>query len=58
MIMQHLALCTPCIALVNYGHLLHIRLDHTEPGFEEPTEQPQVEDFTNLELDQGMPRCI
>jgi hypothetical protein len=26
--MHHIALCTPCIALVNYGHLLHIRVDH------------------------------
>jgi hypothetical protein len=58
MIMQHLALCTPCIALVNYGHLLHMWLNHAESEFEEPTEQPQVEDFTNLELDQGKPRCI
>jgi hypothetical protein len=26
--------------------------------FEETTEQAQVEEFTNLELDQGKPWCI
>jgi hypothetical protein len=31
---------------------------HMEPKFEEPMEQAQVEDFTNLELDQGKPRYI
>jgi hypothetical protein len=30
MIMHHIALCTPRIALVNGGHLLHMRVDHTE----------------------------
>jgi hypothetical protein len=29
--MHHIALCTPCIALFNCGHLLHIRVDHVEP---------------------------
>jgi hypothetical protein len=28
--MRHIALCTTCIALVNGGHLLHMRVDHTE----------------------------
>jgi hypothetical protein len=28
--MHHIALCTTCIALVNGGHLLHMRVDHTE----------------------------
>jgi hypothetical protein len=30
MSMHHIALCTPCIALVNGGHLLHMRVDHAE----------------------------
>jgi hypothetical protein len=30
MIMHHIALCTPCIALVNGGHLLHMWVDHVE----------------------------
>jgi hypothetical protein len=29
-----------------------------ELELEEPTDQVQVEDFTNLELDEGKPRCI
>jgi hypothetical protein len=33
-------------------------LDDAETEFEEPVEQAQVEEFTNLELDQGKPRCI
>jgi hypothetical protein len=28
--MHHIALHTPCIALFNYGHLLHIQVDHAE----------------------------
>jgi hypothetical protein len=28
--MHHIALCTPCIALVNGGHLFAYALDHTE----------------------------
>jgi hypothetical protein len=34
MIMHHNALCTPCIALVNCGHLLHMRVDHAKPESE------------------------
>jgi hypothetical protein len=30
MIMHHIAPCTPCIALFNCDHLLHIRVDHEE----------------------------
>jgi hypothetical protein len=30
LIMHHIALCTPCIALFNYGYLLHIQVDHAE----------------------------
>jgi hypothetical protein len=39
MIMHHIALCTPCIALFNYSHLLHIRVDHAEPKSEFQAEQ-------------------
>jgi hypothetical protein len=42
----------PHIALGSY------MLDHTKAELEEPTEQAQVEEFTNLALDQGKPRCI
>jgi hypothetical protein len=31
---------------------------YTESKLEVPTEQAQVEDFTNLDLTQGKPRCI
>jgi hypothetical protein len=41
MIMHHIALCTPCIALCNYDHLLHIRVDHVEPKTENQAEQVQ-----------------
>jgi hypothetical protein len=34
LIMHHIALCTLCIALVNYGHLLHMQVDHAEPESE------------------------
>jgi hypothetical protein len=30
MIMHHIAPCSPCIALVNCGHLLHMRVDHVK----------------------------
>jgi hypothetical protein len=39
--MHHVALCTPCIALVNCGHLLHMRVDHVELGMEIRAEQVQ-----------------
>jgi hypothetical protein len=40
-IMHHIALCTPCIALVNGGHLLHMRVDYAESGSEFQAEQVQ-----------------
>jgi hypothetical protein len=67
MFMHHNALCTPCITLVNCGHVLHIRVDHTEPKTEIQVVQvqwriggPQASsgEDTNLALDQGKPRCI
>jgi hypothetical protein len=65
--MHHIALCTPCNALFNCGHLLHIQVDHTEPETEFQAEQvrwvfggPQALSCkgTNLALDQGKPQCI
>jgi hypothetical protein len=31
---------------------------YAEPELKVPTERVQVEDFTNLDLNQGKPRCI
>jgi hypothetical protein len=67
MIMDHIALCTPCIALVNGGHLLQMQVDHAEPEAEvqkgsktKECSEVQVSSGkdTNLALDQGKPRCI
>jgi hypothetical protein len=41
MIMHRIALCTPCIALYNYDHLLHIQVDHVESKTENQAEQVQ-----------------
>jgi hypothetical protein len=41
LIMHHMTLCSPCIALFNYGYLLHIRVDHAEPKSEFQAEQVQ-----------------
>jgi hypothetical protein len=46
-----------CIMLI-LARLCSYMLDHVESKHEEPTEQAQVEDFTNLDLDQDKPRCI
>jgi hypothetical protein len=40
-IMNYIALCTPWIALVNGGHLLHMRVDHAEPESEFQADQVQ-----------------
>jgi hypothetical protein len=37
--MHYIALCTLCIALVNCGHLLHMRVDHAKPESELQVEQ-------------------
>jgi hypothetical protein len=39
MIMHHIVPCTPCIALFNCGHILHIRVDHVKPQSEFQVEQ-------------------
>jgi hypothetical protein len=41
MIMQHIALCTPCIVLLNHDHLLHMQVDHAEPKTEILVDQVQ-----------------
>jgi hypothetical protein len=41
MIMHPITFCTPCIALVNGGHLLHMRVDHMEPESKFQAEQVQ-----------------
>jgi hypothetical protein len=41
MIMHHIGLCTSCIALCNYDHLLCIQVDHVEPKTENQAEQVQ-----------------
>jgi hypothetical protein len=48
---MHCILCVVC-------HTCTFAIDHAELELKEPTEQAQVEDITNLELDQGKPRCI
>jgi hypothetical protein len=67
MFMHHVALCTPYIALVNGGHLLHMRVDHVEPKSEISSgvsaqrvcgPQASNDEDTNLALDQDKPRCI
>jgi hypothetical protein len=37
----HIALCIPCSALVNYDHLLHMRVDHMKLKSEFQAEQVQ-----------------
>jgi hypothetical protein len=39
MFMYYIVHCTSCIALVNYGHLLHMRVDHVKPESEFEVEQ-------------------
>jgi hypothetical protein len=67
MIMHHISLCTPCIALVNCDHYFAYALDHVETKTEIQTMQvqwrigvPQAssEEDSNLMLDQGKPHCI
>jgi hypothetical protein len=37
--MHHIAFCTPCIALVNCGHILHMWVDHAKPESKFQAEQ-------------------
>jgi hypothetical protein len=57
MIMQHITLCTPCIAIMLVSHSCIFVIDHAEQEHEELLEPAQVED-DNPEQEQGKPRCI
>jgi hypothetical protein len=57
MIMQHIILCTACIAFMLVSHTCIFVIDHAEQGHEEPPELAQVE-YANTEQEQGKPRCI
>jgi hypothetical protein len=41
--MHHIALCTSCIALINCGHFVHMRVDHAEPKLEVQAQRVQKE---------------
>jgi hypothetical protein len=57
MILHHNALCTPCIALLLVSHTAFCDRPH-RVELEELMNQAQVEDFTNLDLNQGKSSCI
>jgi hypothetical protein len=57
MVMQHITLCTPCIAIMLVSYSCIFVIDHAEQGHEELLEPAQVED-DNPEQEQGKPRCI
>jgi hypothetical protein len=54
MIMQHIILCTLCIAFMLVSHTCIIVIDHVEQGHEEPLEPAPIE-CDNYEQDQGKP---
>jgi hypothetical protein len=53
-IMQHITLCTPCIAFILVSHTYIIAIGHVEQGPEETSETAPVEGG-NYEQDQGKP---
>jgi uncharacterized membrane protein len=61
-IMHHIAFCTSMLctlmSLVHVWLISPISHVYAEPELEVPMEQVQVENFTNLKLTQGKPRCI
>jgi hypothetical protein len=57
MIMQHMALCTPCIAFVLVSHTCIFAIDPVEPELKE-LQEPAPAEETNVEQKQGKPRCI
>jgi hypothetical protein len=57
MIMQHITLCTTCIAFMLVSHTCIFVIDHKEQGHEEPPEPDPVEG-ANTEQEQGKPWCI
>jgi hypothetical protein len=56
-IMQHIILCTPCIAFMLVSHTCIFVIDHVEQGHEESPEPAQIED-ANTEQEQGKPWCM
>jgi hypothetical protein len=54
MIMQHITVCTPCIAFTLVSHSCIFVIGHVEQGPEETPELAQVVGV-NLEQDQGKP---
>jgi hypothetical protein len=57
MTMQHITLCTLCIAFILVSHTCIFVIAHVEQGREEPSELAPVE-YANPEQDQSKPRCI
>jgi hypothetical protein len=57
LILHHIALCTPCIALLLVSHTCIFVIDPMEQEPEEPQEPAQAEE-TNPKQEQGKPRCI
>jgi hypothetical protein len=55
--MIDLAYLMHCIIMLS-AHAFAYSLDHVEPELEVQAERAQVEEFTNLSLDQGKPRYI
>jgi hypothetical protein len=56
-IIQHITLCTSCIAFILMSHTCIFVIDHTEQGREEPLVPAPVEG-ADYKQDQGKPRCI
>jgi hypothetical protein len=52
--LKHLMHCT----ILPLAHMRSFTLGPTEPKSEVQAEQAQIEEFTNLTLDQGKPPCI
>jgi hypothetical protein len=57
MIMQHITLCTACIAFMLVSHTCIFVIGHAEQRSEETSELAQVEGV-NPEQDQLKPQCI
>jgi hypothetical protein len=56
-IMQHIILCTSCIAFMLVSHTCIFVIGYVEQGHEEPLEPAQIED-ANTEQEQGKPWCM
>jgi hypothetical protein len=57
MIMQHIALCTPCIAFMLVSHTCIFAIDPTEHELE-VLQEPTLSEEANPEQEQGKPQCI